>query len=525
MKICDLIFHLIDWNELGMQVVAVAHDGFEALQLIREKTPDIVITDIRMPGYNGVELIRLGKKISSNMNFIIISGYSQFEYAKEAVHYGAIDYLLKPIKRNELFNVLVKLKKRYEENENINRAINEGIKLAESNKKAVRKQLILNAFYKRNTNEFSDIRQVNEKYKYTFKEGWFDFVMIKISTFNSPEEMIDQFVFDKISQSISFHMEKAVYDFESVNIHQGLFAFVVNYNSVNGKDIDEQLKEILNQLYLQKNIFNGFHFCIGKGEPVNTITKLDESCTSAYYQTQQSLIKGSDRIISGCNKDHLKTYPAYFVETASKIEQALSNFNSNQLIGSIRNFALFLHQDDKISGYDIIQMTKALMNTIIVALQKNEYGNPTTNYIDNFSNVLENCFTINELIKVFERSSLDLLNKYKAQKEMEDNRPIREAKKYIQDNLASDITLKDVSEHVGYNTSYFSSMFKKECNMTFSEYLTESRINESKKLLKSSNDTIEAIAHQCGYTDIKTFNKNFKKYVGLKPGQYRKIYG
>ena len=108
---------------------------------------------------------------------------------------------------------------------------------------------------------------------------------------------------------------------------------------------------------------------------------------------------------------------------------------------------------------------------------------------------------------------------------MEDNRPIREAKKYIQDNLASDITLKDVSEHVGYNTSYFSSMFKKECNMTFSEYLTESRINESKKLLKSSNDTIEAIAHQCGYTDIKTFNKNFKKYVGLKPGQYRKIYG
>ena len=113
LKICDLIFNLVDWAALDMSVIAVAHDGKETIEIIKSDMPDIVITDIRMPGYNGVDIIRIGKEYNPDMQFIIISGYSQFEYAQNAIHYGVSDYLLKPVKESELTAALVKIKNNF----------------------------------------------------------------------------------------------------------------------------------------------------------------------------------------------------------------------------------------------------------------------------------------------------------------------------------------------------------------------------------------------------------------------------
>ena len=111
-KVSQLVFHLIHWEELGMEVIGIVNDGVEAYEIIVEKQPDIVITDIRMPGMDGIELVEktireleFGKKVF----FVIISGYSQFEYAQQAVKLGVEDYLLKPIKKKELGAVLHKI--------------------------------------------------------------------------------------------------------------------------------------------------------------------------------------------------------------------------------------------------------------------------------------------------------------------------------------------------------------------------------------------------------------------------------
>ncbi len=86
-KICKLIGKLIDWDSLNIEIAAVAHDGIEALTYIGQLKPDIVITDIRMPGYDGLELIRQSQNLSPETEFIIISGYRQFEYAKNSQPY------------------------------------------------------------------------------------------------------------------------------------------------------------------------------------------------------------------------------------------------------------------------------------------------------------------------------------------------------------------------------------------------------------------------------------------------------
>ncbi len=112
-KVCQLIIRLVDWEALEMEVVGTASNGFEALEKIRDVSPDVVITDIRMPGLDGMELIRQARLLNGELAFVIISGYRHFEYARTAIKYGVSDYLLKPIKKEELTATLSRIKELY----------------------------------------------------------------------------------------------------------------------------------------------------------------------------------------------------------------------------------------------------------------------------------------------------------------------------------------------------------------------------------------------------------------------------
>ena len=111
-RVCQLILMLADWDSLGMEVVGTAGNGLEALELVERLHPDILVTDIRMPGCHGLELIQRAKEKFPQLEIVIISGYAHFEFAQTAIKYGVGDYLLKPIKREELMSTLEKLGQR-----------------------------------------------------------------------------------------------------------------------------------------------------------------------------------------------------------------------------------------------------------------------------------------------------------------------------------------------------------------------------------------------------------------------------
>ncbi|MBQ7849420.1 MAG: response regulator, partial [Clostridia bacterium] len=108
-KIILLLQKLIQWERLGYEIVGTAGDGLRALELVREKQPHLLITDVQMPGCSGIELIRQAKELQPDLHFIIISGYRKFEYAQSALKYGVEDYLLKPLKQEELTGILLRL--------------------------------------------------------------------------------------------------------------------------------------------------------------------------------------------------------------------------------------------------------------------------------------------------------------------------------------------------------------------------------------------------------------------------------
>lgn len=165
-KVSQLICHLGEWERLGMEVVGVAQNGIEALDLLKRFDAHILITDIRMPGCDGLELIKRAKEISPNTEFVIISGYRYFEYAQTAIRYGVSDYLLKPINKKELNDTLERIAERYR-----GRLIEETeLQLSERNDTARRISYLSRVL--EGADEFS-LQNANQNGMYHMQEGAF----------------------------------------------------------------------------------------------------------------------------------------------------------------------------------------------------------------------------------------------------------------------------------------------------------------------------------------------------------------
>lgn len=140
-RVCQLILMLADWDSLGMEVAGVASNGLEALELVGRLHPDILITDIRMPGCHGLELIERAKGKFPQLEIVIVSGYAHFEFAQTAIKHGVGDYLLKPIKREELMGTLEKLGKRCRQRSQSASEVERLRQTNQENEDAVRKHL------------------------------------------------------------------------------------------------------------------------------------------------------------------------------------------------------------------------------------------------------------------------------------------------------------------------------------------------------------------------------------------------
>ena len=141
-----------------------------------------------------------------------------------------------------------------------------------------------------------------------------------------------------------------------------------------------------------------------------------------------------------------------------------------------------------------------------------------------FEILAEQCGNVERLYTVFIRQALRVIAAYQALVSNNNTKPINIAKQYMQEHYQEHITLEDISNQVGFNVSYFATLFRKETDQTIVEYLTEIRIREARNLLRSTRLTVQQICEQVGYRDTKHFLKTFKKETGVSPSEYRKLY-
>lgn len=205
MRVCKLIRYLVDWNSLGIEIIGEAYDGNSAFQIIMEKSPDIVIVDIRMPEQNGLNLIRNVKKEKPETYFIVVSGYSRFEYAQHAIKYGVEDYLLKPLKKKELTEAVEKIIEKYELTRKAE-AEKEHLEQFMDYYASRIKEGLLTEYFKKNLElpDMDPLASVNARYSCRFIPGDFMGIAVKVLVTDcEAESRVFSMALTKVEQILS----------------------------------------------------------------------------------------------------------------------------------------------------------------------------------------------------------------------------------------------------------------------------------------------------------------------------------
>lgn len=524
-RICKLIIKLIDWDAIGMCVVGTAQNGVEALELIEKENPEIVITDIRMPGYDGLEMIEKAQKMNNDLEFIIISGYGEFEYAKKAIDFGVKDYLLKPINKEELLKALLKVGKYVKKKMGQISLEKEYQSIIKNDVNKVREAFLSNLilFDSEGSKEYT-LKEINEDYHFNFKEGLFSIAALKIDVIGKRESNHLKSIIDKIHEMIQSKFQDITYEFDIINIKSSLY-IVMNYGENEKKQIEAACLKVLEYFKQRISIGEKIEITIALGKEVKDLKDIAESFKSAQLLIEDRIIRGTGKIIEihGIETDKTELEELYY-HFSKKFIKAVELLNIEEIKKVVSSFKKDISFKN-IRGAELKALINEIGNIYNVTMKRNNIKiDFVSEDFENLRNLIEDCSStetlFNELLEYF-TSSLNVLEGDKSHNNL---RQIGEAKKYIEENYMKNITLEDLGAYLGFNPSYFSSLFKKETGTSFIEYLSKVRVEKAKDLLRESDLRIQDICLMVGYNDVKYFAKSFIKHTGLKPNEYRKIF-
>lgn len=524
-KICQMIVRIVDWENLGFEIVATSNNGLEGLELIKKYRPDVVITDVRMPGLDGIGLVTAVQKECGDIgiDFIIISGYKHFEYAYNAIKQGVEYYLLKPIDEDELIDILVKIRNRRTDlQEHQSHQADLESEIAQ-NRESLRNRLL--TFLYLNTGEFTmALDEVNKQFCTNFKQGCYQCFIMKCDQhtvdYNGERTLLAQ----KILETINLVYSPYAIDMIAKENSCGIIC-LINFAACDKPIIKECHNKFFEQSKRRTYAFAGYSQTLGLGSIATELLYIQNSLNEAIMAIKSRVIFGTGRILTytpSHAKNSVKLLP-YKAEVG--LASAIEGGNREAMI------SWFADMTSKVLGIkgfnmdmlsDIIDnMTDAITN-VLKRLPGLEFKKEL--YLSELHDKLCDAYSVELLIAGMRDHLLSLLAQYDGNRSREHNHSITLAKEYIQNNYMQQIKLEDVSNYVNYSETYFSGVFKQYVEMNFSEYLTKIRIEAAKDLLRSSKLSILKIANEVGYRDEKHFSKLFRKTVGIRPTEYRKLY-
>lgn len=517
--ICRLIQALIDWDALGMELAGVAGNGIEALALIKREHPDILITDIRMPGCSGLELIEKARDTCKDLQIVVISGYANFEYAQSALRFGVRDYLLKPINKDELCDTLRKLKKKIEEEKNA-AALYESSR--ESRQKDVHKlrQLLVERLLDEQA-PAPDETTLREQYYFEVKPGCFLGFALRVDAMQeeNSEEMMEVYT-DKMDRIFACGLGRYCSAYSFYRHHFSIYG-ILNFSKDHVDEVKAVLRDCLNQMNAQKNLFGSVIFTLGVGSVETKPQQLAISLQHARYAVRERLLSGTGQMIEYEEKhpvlyekkllDHYSRELSHVLEVLSVDELNEANDRLYHSVMDTRN----------LQGEELYDLVIEAGNMFIVKLNLQNKAE----LLKQFTMQSDRCANVGELFENLQNFEELLLKERIRDHEDDAARPVRMAKQYIQKHFAEPISQEEVSEMVGLSPAYFSVLFKKETQVGFAKYLMNVRMEQAKILLRETNLPVSEICRKVGYNDQKYFTQAFEKIAGVKPAVFRKLYG
>lgn len=527
-KLCQLIENIIDWKSLDATIVGTANDGISALDLVRDRQPDVLITDIRMPGYDGLELIAKAKEADSRLQIIVISGYRQFEYARTAMQYGVENYLLKPINEEELYEILrgIFLKKQKEQADQSRTESLE--KIVETDGKVMRERFMEYVCHPSEGNPLlTDADEVNRIYHCHFKHGLFQGWLLK------PDIPIKNMTMEEYG--ILLRRSEEQVRKEAENYPEMVVLTLISMEGVyilinHGETAETDMHRIFNRLQSMigswRDLFWDISVTVGMGENVSTVEEIPVTMKQAKRAVFSRVFSGNGQIIPARNV-RVSGHRAEELLTSARrtqMEERVKMLDINGVISLIEEISagyLAMNDTDGLFLYETVQ---ELMNVFFFAMRHLDPDFKEKQAMDRFYEYFCMCTKPEEIFQFLRKIILQYLAAADEQRSRAEAKPVRDAKKYIIENFDKPLKLDEISSMLGFNSAYFSSLFKKETGENLSEFLMKVRIEKAKELLVSTDASLVDIAEQVGYTDLKYFSKLFKKEIEISPSDYRKLY-
>ena len=530
----ETIKRMIPWEELGFELVGEAADGEMALPLLIRQKPDLLITDIKMPFMDGLTLAKLAKKELPELKIVILSGYDDFNYAKQAISIGVEDYLLKPITKNALIERLSEIRSRYEHEK--------------TQKEYYEKfQREMQAYEKNSSRDFFEAlvcgsMDMMEVYKKAEKLG-LDIVAeaynILIFTMNSEEDFSGQKEGYSEWEAESLEMMEGFFSGNPLAMlfRSNIFSYGVllkgqkeNIEKIT-KECVKKIKGILNRKESKREWF------LAVGQPVERLSQIKKSYHTAarafsqrylydenilYYNEMEMMEHRSGQADTNDNA-YLKKVDVNALNPAI-LQKFLSNGLQEETENFVKDYFYAIGQEPMESlvfrNYVILNVRFSVI-TFLKGLGCDTEGMEPENTEEILAESGKNIESAIAYAEKMVSQAITIRDQNSGNK----NRSIlKTAVDFIESHyMEEEISLNTVANVANVSANHFSALFSQNMGQTFIEYLTSLRMNKAKELLRCTGMRSSEIAGEIGYKDAHYFSYLFKKTQGMTPSDYRKV--
>ena len=500
----------VDWKSHGFEFCGEAPDGEMALPLLQTTQPDVLITDIRMPFMDGLQLSQIVRDRMPATKIIILSGHDEFEYAQKAIKLGVSEYLLKPVSVQDLHNVLQKVASELEQERGQQQALQKLRDQVEENRAALRERFLLRLV----TGAASSAEAIEKSQLLGIDlvARCYLVVVIRVAVCDCSEQ-VDHHKCHRVHQVISSHVENNP-DVFLINRDMEELVLVLKGNSAEylNEERDLLLERIRHEVEQTE-----CRLIVGSGTPQRRITDI---C--------MSFAEATDNVQAVTNGLRVRLNDGF--DRAELLKVDTSAVDDYLRFGTVESFAPFFDTFIRPLGETALKsavVKNHIITDIVLAAARfvDELGGNIDQVIPEFAS-LETVLAGIETVAQLQAQARDALVGALVFRDRRVHNHyadvIKQAQEYIEHHyMDATMSLNGVAAQVNLSPSYFSAVFSQETGQTFKEYLTEIRIKKAKTLLRTTTMRSFEIGYSVGYNDPHYFSQVFRKNTGLTPMEFR----
>lgn len=505
----------IDWSALGIEEVATASNGLEALELFGRSFPEIVLTDVRMPGMDGLELLGRIKEMKASTKVVILSGFNDFEYLKKAIQLDAADYEMKPIRAGHLVRLIRKIKEDLVREQVSAEAFHSYL---ESRRDVFVEELLAG----RMTDRLIVVEGLKQHFDFDAR-GTLICACLEIEGEAERTSSALQAAADRLQEERPFGKPES----KDLLLRSGEGKLVLlvrpeTSSYLYARQLIGELKNRLLACVRAAEAAAGLPAAAGISEPGNA-AGISELLAQANEALAWKLYAGHSCAHAFEGSRKLLSSPIAGLLEQEEFKSQLRLAHRDRLLDMISGEFERLRQEQAHDAKSVQQYCANLIRLLMllpaspsfvmsewIERQLARLDGGYFVYLDDFKDMV---------LSAYEEACGSSAGAAPANR----SALMQRADEYIREHYAQDLTVEKVAEHVGKTPNYFSHLFKKELGVPFREYVNRLRISKAKELILRTNDRIYEIGEKVGFSDYAYFTQVFRKLEGRPPTSLRKI--